>query len=605
MNAIWLALVALGLYLFGWLWYSRFLAEKIYRLDPNFVTPAHRYRDGVDYVPTNKWILWGHHFTSIAGAAPIVGPAIAIYWGWGPALAWIVLGTVFAAGVHDFGALVLSARHKGQSVGTLANRLIGRRAKLLFLFIILILILMVNAVFAWVIANLFINNPATVLPVILQIPVAVWIGYAVLRRGGSLLVPSIVGIVLMYGTAVLTTNVEALQIDLLGWFGGEGAQTALFGLDATPASFLVWILVLMVYVFFASTLPVWKLLQPRDYINAQQLVLGLLALYGGLLITMPEVTAPAYNPDTDTSWFPLLFITIACGAISGFHGLVSSGTSSKQLDKETDARTVGYLGAVGEGCLALITVIAVATVFSSQTEFLDNYSSFAAAGGGGVGHFIAGAAALAGGLGIPENVASTIVGLIIVCFALTTMDSGVRLLRYVISELGVEYGAPRLSNVYVGGGIAVFLTAALVLGADDGRGLGSGGWMLWPLFGTSNQLLAGITLMLISLWLFRKGRNPLPTIIPMVFLLVMTVWAMTQQVVFDWSGMGDAETTWLLFILGAGILAFALWILFEATRLFSNLEALKGMEDPSDEDPTQDPAAKHTKRTVGQGPREG
>lgn len=597
MSAIWLALAAVALYLFGWFYYSRFIAERIYRLDPNFVTPAHRYRDGVDYVPTNKWILWGHHFTSIAGAAPIVGPAIAIYWGWGPALAWVVLGTVFAAGVHDFGALVLSVRHKGQSVGTLANRLVGRRAKLLFLFIIFILILMVNAVFAWVIANLFISNPSTVLPVVLQVPVALWIGYAVLRRGGNLLIPSIVGIILMYGTAVLTTHYEVLQIDLLRWFGGEGTQTALFGLDATPASFLIWIVVLLVYVFFASTLPVWKLLQPRDYINAQQLVLGLLALYAGLLITAPEVTAPVYNPDTDTSWFPLLFITIACGAISGFHGLVASGTSSKQLDKETDARAVGYLGALGEGCLALITILAVATVFGSQSEFLENYSSFAAAGDGGVGHFIDGAAALAGGVGIPANVAGTIVGLIIVCFALTTMDSGVRLLRYVISELGVEYGAPKVSNVYLGGGIAVFLTGALVLGADDGRGLGSGGWMLWPLFGTSNQLLAGITLMLVSLWLYRKSRNPIPTLAPMIFLLAMTIWAMTQQVVLDWSGLGEADTQWLLFVLGAIILGFALWILFEAIRLFRDRDTLQGLEDPSDEDATKDPAARNTRIT--------
>jgi carbon starvation protein len=587
MNAIWLAVAALIVFLAGWRWYSKFIAERIYRLDPNYVTPAHRFRDGIDFVPTRKWVLWGHHFTSIAGAAPIVGPAIAMYWGWGPALAWIVLGTVFAAGVHDFGALVLSVRHRAQSVGTLADQLVGRRAKLLFLFIILILVLMVNAVFAWVIANLFIGNPASVLPVVLQVPIAIWFGYTVMRKGGRMLVPSLIALVAMYGTAVVATRVEWLQVDFQGWLGGAGAENALFGLDATSAAFLLWIGILMAYVYIASTLPVWKLLQPRDYINAQQLVVGLLVLYGGLLVLRPDVTAPAYNASAEVSWFPLLFITIACGAVSGFHGLVSSGTSSKQLDKETDARAVGYLGAVGEGTLALITVIAVATVFASQAEFHDSYSSFAVAGAEGINHFVAGAALLAGGVGIPADIAATIVALIIVSFANTTLDSAVRLLRYIIGELGVEYRVPQLSRRHVATGLAVGLTAMLVLLPDGGRGLGSGGYLLWPLFGTSNQLLAGITLMLISLWLYRLGRNPLPTLIPMAFLLTMTVWAMIQQVVFDWSGMGGATGNPLLFVLGAVILGFATWILLEAVRLFGKRDALIALATRSDEEPAE------------------
>jgi carbon starvation protein len=582
MNAIWMAVVALTIFVAGWLWYSRFIAEKIYRLDSNFVTPAHRFRDGVDFVPTNKWILWGHHFTSVAGAAPIVGPSIAMYWGWGPAICWVVLGTVFAAGVHDFGALVLSVRHRGQSVGTLANRLIGRRAKLLFLFIILILVLMVNAVFAWIIANLFISNPASVLPVVLQIPVAIWFGYTVIRRGGRMLVPSLLALVLMYGTAVITTRVEWLQVDFVQWFGGE-AGAGLLGLGAIGSAFLIWIMILLTYVYFASTLPVWKLLQPRDYINAQQLVVALLILYAGLFVVGPAVTAPAYNSAAEISWFPLLFITIACGAISGFHGLVASGTSSKQLDKETDARAVGYLGAVGEGTLALITIIAVSTVFLTQADYLQSYPSFAVASADGINYFIAGAAQLASGVGIPPDVAATIVALMIVSFAATTLDSAVRLMRYLIGELGTEYGVPQLSRRHLATGLAVGLTALLVLLPDGGRGFGSGGYLLWPLFGTSNQLLAGITLMLISLWLYRLGRNPLPTLIPMTFLLVMTVWAMTQQVVFNWSGLGAADGDLLLFSLGAVILCFALWILLEAVRLFGKRDQLMALADKDDE----------------------
>ncbi|MCG5530675.1 carbon starvation protein A [Halorhodospira halochloris] len=601
MSAIWLAMAALALYIFGWLWYSRYLANHIYRLDPNFITPAHRYRDGVDFVPTNKWILWGHHFTSVAGAAPIIGPAIAIYWGWGPALAWVALGTVFAAGVHDFGALVLSNRHRGQSIGTMANRIIGRRAKILFLFIILILILMVNAVFAWAIANLFINNPSAVLPVILQIPVAIWIGYKVLRHGGNLLLPSIIALALMYGTAVVTTYVEWLQIDLVRWFGGEGASTFVFGLEATPASFLIWILALLGYVYVASTLPVWKLLQPRDYINAQQLIVGLAILYLGLLFTQPQVTAPIYNNAAETSWFPLLFITIACGAISGFHGLVASGTSSKQLDREPDARTVGYLGALGEGVLALIAIIAVATVFASQSEFLDSYSSFAKAGDVGIGNFVEGASALASGVGIPSEIAATIVALIIVCFAATTLDSAVRLLRYIIGELGNEYRVHHLTRRHIGTSLAIGMTALLALVPDGGQGVGSGGYLLWPLFGTSNQLLAGITLMLISLWLFRQGRNPLPTLVPMIFLLAMTIWALTQQLVVDWSGIGEADAQWLLFALGAIILGFAVWILLEAIRLFYHREELEALRDPADETAEKTSDSANNGRPTGKG----
>ncbi len=585
MNAVWLAVATLALYLFGWLWYSRYLAERLYGLDPRFTTPAHRYRDGIDFVPTNKWVLWGHHFTSVAGAAPIVGPAIAMYWGWGPALAWVGFGTVFAAGVHDFGALVLSVRHRGQSVGTMADRIIGRRAKLLFLFIILILILMVNAVFAWVIANLFISNPAAVLPVALQIPMALWMGQRIIRRGGSLLVPSLVALAVMYGTAVLTSRLEWLQIDLVRWLGGEGASTALLGLEATPASFLIWIVVLLGYVYIASTLPVWRLLQPRDYINAQQLLVGLAILYAGLFLLQPAVTAPIYNTEATTPWFPLLFITIACGAISGFHALVASGTSSKQLDREPDARTVGYLGALGEGALALITIIAVATLFAGPGEFLESYSSFAAAGSAGLGNFVEGASQLAGGVGIPPDIAATIVALIIVCFAATTLDSAVRLLRYIIGELGTEYGVRPLARRHVATSLAIGLTALLVLVPDGGKGLGSGGYLLWPLFGTSNQLLAGITLMLLSLWLYRKGRNPLPTLVPMLFLLTMTIWAMTQQVVFEWSGLGAAEAEWLLFAFGAAILGFALWILLEAVRLFRRRDELEALRDPADEAP--------------------
>jgi carbon starvation protein len=570
MNALWLAVFGGVAFFFGYRYYSKFLASKVFKLDPNFTTPAHEYNDGVDYVPTNKFVLWGHHFSSVAGAAPIVGPAIAVLWGWLPAVIWVVLGTVFAAGVHDFGTLVLSVRNKGQSVGTLANRIIGKRAKILFLFIILILVLMVNAVFAWVIANLFITFPASVLSIFIQIPLAIWIGYSVYKKSGSMLFPSIAALIVMYGTAVLASNVPALQIDLVKYFGGENNPVA-FGLDSVSMAFFVWIIILMIYVYIASTLPVWKLLQPRDYINSHQLVLGLSLLYLGLLISAPEVTAPATNPGVDISWFPLLFITIACGAISGFHGLVSSGTSSKQLNKETEARFVGYLGAIGEGALALIAIIAVVTLFDSTEDFTAAYSSFAEAGAIGLGSFVDGSAQLmAQGLLIPSSVGTTIVSVIVISFAATTLDTSVRLLRYIIAELGTEYKLPSLTKVHVATSVAVVSTAALTLLPQGPKGFGSGGYLLWPLFGTSNQLLAGISLLLISIWLKNRGSSAIYTLVPMVFLMFMTLWAMIQQVFFQWSGAGDSGFQPLLFIFGSIILVFSIWIIIEAIAVFRN-----------------------------------
>ncbi len=576
MNSIWLAIASLGIFFLGFRFYSAFIAKRIFKLDPNYKTPAHTYEDGRDYVPTNKWIVLGHHFTSVAGAAPIVGPAIAIYWGWLPAILWVALGTVFAAGVHDFGTIVLSLRNKGHSIGTLADRLIGKRAKILFLFIILILVLMINAVFAWVISNLFISFPASVLSIFIQIPLAIWIGYYTYKRQGNIIIPSILVLIVMYGTAVLASYVPALQIDLVNMFGGED-HTVMMGLNGVSMAFLVWIIILMVYVYIASVLPVWKLLQPRDFINAQQLILGLIILYLGLFVMAPMVTAPMTNVEaTDVSWFPLLFITIACGAVSGFHGLVGSGTTSKQIDKEPDARFVGYLGAIGEGALAIITILAIGTYFSGGDGFAATYSSFSAAGSSGLNTFIQGAGQLATGVGIPAHVARTIIAVIVVSFAATTLDSSVRLMRYIIAELGVTYKIKPLTRVHVATSIAVILSALLVLGPKGPKGLGSGGYLLWPLFGTANQLLAGISFMLITIWLKRKGRPIIYTVLPMVFLLVMTLWGMAEQVIFQWSGYGGGEANLLLFSFGAIILGFACWILVESASII--LKTKSGIE---------------------------
>jgi len=571
------AALSLVLFFIGYRFYSKFLAEKIFRLDPDFMTPAHRFNDGVDYVPANKYVLWGHHFTSIAGAAPIVGPAIAVYWGWLPAMLWVVFGTIFAAGVHDFGVLVLSVRNKGQSIGTLADKLIGNRAKILFLFIILVLVLMVNAVFAWVISNLFISFPASVISIFIQIPLAVWIGYRSYRKSGSMLLPSVLVLFVMYFAAIAASYVSVLQIDLVRYFGGEGT-IGLMGFSGVELAFISWILILMVYVYIASTLPVWKLLQPRDFINSQQLLIGLITLYLGLFFSSPEITAPDINTSADDpGWFPLLFITIACGAISGFHGLVSSGTTAKQLDKETDARFIGYLGAVGEGSLALITIIAVVTYFNTTGEFLDTYHSFSEAGASGLNIFVQGAAQLATVLWIPLEAAQTLIAVIVISFAATTLDTSVRLMRYILNELGEEYELKPFRNLHGSTFIAVGASAALVLIPEGPRGVGSGGYLLWPLFGTSNQLLAAISLMIVTIWLKRSGKSIMYTLVPLIFLLFMTLWAMVEQVLFQWSGLFEnSDSNLLLFSFGSVILGFAIWILIEALVLLGKTEEEDG-----------------------------
>ena len=327
-------IVALGVagMVFGWFVYSKFIATRIYRLDPDFVTPAHEFNDGVDYHPTNKYVLWGHHFTSVADAAPIVGPAIAVYWGWVPAVLWVTLGTVFFAGVHDFGALWASARHKGRSIGALSETVIGKRTRALFMVVIFLVLLMVNAVFGVVIAGAFVGTPEAVFPAWSAIVVALVIGQLI-KRGLNLISLSIGGVVVLY-LSIYGGSVMPLTL-----------PDALFGLTANAN----WIIILFAYAAIASMLPVWMLLQPRDFINGMQLFVGLTLLYGAVLLSMPEISAPAFNDrmtEDAPSLVPLLFVTIACGAVSGFHGIVSSGTSSKQLNKETDARFVGYLGAM-------------------------------------------------------------------------------------------------------------------------------------------------------------------------------------------------------------------------------------------------------------------
>ncbi|MGO1482042.1 MAG: carbon starvation CstA family protein [Brachybacterium sp.] len=539
MNSLILAVVGVAMMVAGYLLYSRFLGRRVYKLSASFRTPSHELEDGVDFVPTNKFILWGHHFTSVAGAAPIVGPAVAVIWGWLPAFLWVTLGTVFFAGMHDLGALWASVRNRGQSIGTLSARYIGKRGSRLFLVVIFLLLLMVNAAFAVVISGLLVSTPTAVVPTWGALVVAVLIGQAIYRLKWNLPIVSVIGVVALYGLILLGDRFPVVL-----------PETVL-GLSAEA----FWILVLFVYAAIASVLPVWVLLQPRDYINGLQLFIGLGLLYGAVLIFQPELVAPAINanvPDGTPGLMPLLFVTIACGAISGFHGVVSSGTSSKQLDKETDARFVGYFGAVGEGLLALGAIIATTAGFRTLADWEAVYTAF---NEGGVAAFVTGGGAiLNAGLGIPTSLSATILATMAVLFAATTMDTGVRLQRFVVQEIGQVVG------VKLGTFVATMIVLAVCLGLAFSAGAdGAGGMIIWPLFGTTNQILAGLTLAILAVMLMRKRRPVLPIMIPLLFVLFVSVYAALIQL-----GTFYREGNWLLLIMDLVIVVAAVWVIVES-----------------------------------------
>ncbi|WP_165985999.1 carbon starvation protein A [Streptomyces sp. YIM 98790] len=539
MNALPLLLIGLAIFAGGYLLYSKFLGNRVYKLDASYQTPAHELRDGVDYVPTNRFVLWGHHFTSVAGAAPIVGPAVAVIWGWLPAFLWVTLGTVFFAGMHDLGALWASARNKGRSIGSLSGRYIGSRGANLFLVVIFLLLLMVIAAFAVVIKNLLISTPSAVIPAWGAVAVALLVGQAVYRYRMNLGLVTVIGVAALYGLILLG---DAVPVEL---------PDPILGMS--PATF--WIIALFVYAGIASLLPVWVLLQPRDYINGVQLFIGLGILFVSVALSAPTIVAPAFNdavPAGTPDLLPLLFVTIACGAISGFHGMVSSGTSSKQLDKETDARFVGYFGAVGEGMLALGAIIAAVAGYRTLADWESVYSAF---GQGGVGAFVAGGGEIVhSGLGLPVSLSSTVLATMAILFAATTMDTGVRLLRFVVQEAGDA------AKVKINNGAGTLIALAFGMGLTFSQGAeGAGGLRIWPLFGTSNQLLASLTLSIVAVMLIRKRRNPVPALVPLVVVFVMAFWAAIVQL----GDFYDARD-WLLLVIDLVIIVAALWVAFEA-----------------------------------------
>ena len=558
MNAALLAAIVFVAFALGYHFYSGFLSRRVFALRADEAVPARELEDGVDYVPTSLHVLWGHHFASIAGAAPIVGPAIAVIWGWVPALLWVCIGTVFMGAAHDFSALVISARHRGRSIGDVAGSVVSPRVRTLFLVIISLLIWVVLAVFAYIIATLFVSTPSSIFPINVQILIAMTLGWLVYKRGVPIFLPSIICYVLLL-TAI--------------YYGGAAASAFPF---IQSLSITTWVWLLLGYSFVASVLPVWLLLQPRDYINSHQLVTGLVVLSLGLFILQPEVVAPAFNlePEGAPSLIPFLFVTIACGAISGFHGLVASGTTSKQLSRMTDARPIGYGAMLAEGFLGLMAVLAATAGFESGTDWWAHYSSWGAANGlaAKLDAFVSGGASFVAALGIPFETARTFMAVMVIAFAATSLDTGARIQRLVLAELSDAYAIRPLSNRYLAGAFGV--GSALLLAVTQGGG--QGGLALWPLFGTTNQLVAGVTLLVVSIWLKKEGRPYLYTLIPMVAVALVTAWAMVGNLIDYYSNF---EELWLLSLSGTLILALDIWILLEGFRTFQ--QSHQGIPSPT------------------------
>ena len=566
MNSLFLALIGLILFGLGYRFYASYISTKIYSLqDFTGEVPAKEFQDGIDFVPTKKGILFGHHFTSIAGAAPIIGPCIAAFWGWLPALLWIVLGTIFMGAVHDFGALVVSVREKGKTIADITGTIINKRVKTMFLIFVMMLSWLVLAVFAMAIAGLFVSIPTAVLPVNIEIIIALAVGFLLYRKKVDALIPSIIGLILLY-VFVYIGSFTPLSFEAIG-------------MDKA-SQYTLWIVLLFIYSGIASLLPIWLLLQPRDYINSHQLIVGLVLIFIGIAIAQPVVEAPMIRSAGEgvPGLFPLLFVTIACGAISGFHGLVASGTTSKQVSNIQDTKMIGYGSMLGEGTLALASTIAAVAGISLVTNCnlpsigaVDNlswniyYDTWAHAATNKATAFVLGGGALIQSLGIPQTLAKTIMAVLVISFAATTLDTATRIQRFILTEVGQTINVPLLKNRYIATFVAIVPALALTLWniADPVSGeLTQAGWVLWPIFGASNQMLAALTLMTLSIYFWKKNKPVLPLIIPFVFITVTTL---SSLAVNAQSFIGNNP---LLFVIDCILATLILWMLYEGWTVF-------------------------------------
>ncbi|NLV88523.1 MAG: carbon starvation protein A [Tissierellia bacterium] len=490
MSSLVLIIGSIIIFLVAYATYGAWLAKK-WGIDPTRKTPAHEINDGVDYVPANPGILLGHHFASIAGAGPINGPIQAAIFGWVPVYLWIMIGCIFFGAPHDMGSLFVSIRNKGKSIGEVIKDTMGDTGKKLFAIFAWLTLLLVIAAFANIVATTFANTPQAATSSILFMVLAVIFGYAVYRKGLDIKIGTVIGVILLFLSIWLGT---VIPLEL---------------------SVNTWIVILAIYIWIASTAPVWILLQPRDYLNSYLLYAMIIGAVLGIILYNPTIRLDAVTGfEVNGQYlFPMLFVTVACGAISGFHSLVGSGTSSKQLNNEKDVRLIGYGSMLIEGLLAVIAMITAA--YLAQGEFLPKLQEI-----GPSNVFAEGVGIFMSKFGVPFELGKTFVALAVSAFALTTLDTATRLARFIFQEYFEDPSKEKqlpLTNMYASTTITVVLSCLLAVA----------GWSkIWPIFGSANQLLAALALMAVALWLKKSARKFSMLTIPMVFMLIVTLTAL-------------------------------------------------------------------------------
>ncbi len=496
MNGIELILIALVLYLIAYKLYGGFITKRL-EVNNNKETPSHTLYDGVDYVPAKAPVLLGHHFASIAGAGPIVGPVIAAGFGWLPVYLWVIFGAIFIGGVHDYSSIVASIRHQSKSIGYVIQSYLGVNGKKLFLIFSWATLILVIAVFTIIVADTFTHIPSAGTSSLLFIILAIFFGFAIYRLKTPLWIATIIGVVLLF-LSIPAGNLFPIQLDNL-----------------------TWQLILLVYIFAASVTPVWILLQPRDYLNSFFLYALMFGGFVGIFFAAPSINLPAFSTfslEKVGYLFPALFVTVACGAISGFHSLVGSGTTAKQLNKETDGKIIGYGGMLIEGLLAVLSLVAVASMVNK--EFLDILVNK-----GPVPAFSLGVARFLNAipvLNISIPLAQTFTALAVSAFALTSLDTATRLARFMFQEYFEVKDQPEkksvLQNRFVATGITVAFGAALTFSGQT--------MSIWPVFGSANQLLAALALLALSVWVANLKKGFLFVLIPMIFMFAVTLTAL-------------------------------------------------------------------------------
>ena len=512
MSALIVAAVLIAWLVLGYQVYGRFLERKVIQADDKRITPARELEDGIDYSPAKKNLLFGHHFSSIAGAGPILGPLLGVlYFGWLGALLWVALGSVFIGAVHDYTSLMVSVQNKGTSLASISEHTLGRRTKVIFSVFLWLTLSLVIAVFAVVAAQTLVSKPEIVIPTFGLILIAMIFGWLVYKKGVNIPAATACSLLLLFLLIYLGT---LLPVELPGRLMGISSQT-------------FWFFVLIIYSLFASALPVWFLLQPRDYISTWILFLGLGGGYLGLLAARPVLAAPAFVgfSSKEGPLWPMLFVIIACGAISGFHSVVAGGTTAKQLSNEKAGRLIGYGGMVTEAALAgLVIFIAAGALFWVPSGSIGEFNFqhlMTPEGGGPITAFATGYGRLVSSLPGITVILGGFFGMVMLnAFVLTTLDTGTRLGRFIFTELLGDRGRI-FRNRWTAS--AIILVLASALGATEGYKA------IWPVFGASNQLVAALALIIISSYLVSMNRPSKYTLYPAYFMLVTTLAALAYQ----------------------------------------------------------------------------